>query len=96
MAGARGKNLGLATLSELQGKNFDIIIVIERLCEICEKPLVTQEKFLRNVRTETREDFEKLLIRGGAHSRAEIDVENCEIYFIDQSFPGDVHPECMR
>ena len=91
-----GKKLGLATLAELQGKNFDIILIIERLCEICEKPLDTQEKFLRKVRTETREDFEKLLIRGGAHGHAEIDVENMKIYFFDRSFPGDVHPDCIE
>lgn len=88
--------MGLATLAELQGKTFDIILVIESLCEVCEKPLDTQEKFLRNVQTETREDFKKLLIRGGAHSHAEIDVKNFKIYFYDRSFPGDVHPECIE
>jgi len=90
------KNLGLATMAELQGKTFEIILVIERLCEVCEKPLDTKEKFLRNVRIETRWDFEKLLTRAGAHSRAEIDVENFKIYFYDRSFPGDVHPECIE
>lgn len=90
------KNLGLATLAELQGKTLETILVIERLCEVCEKPLDTQEKFLRNVPIETREDFEKLLVRAGAHSRAEIDMDNFKIYFYDRSFPGDVHSECIK
>jgi len=51
---------------------------------------------MRNVWIETREDFEKLLIRAGTHSRAEIDAENFKIYFYDRSFPGDVHPECIE
>ncbi len=88
--------MGLATLAELQGKTFEIILVIESLCEVCERPLDTQEKFMRNVWIETREDFEKLLIRAGTHSRAEIDAENFKIYFYDRSFPGDVHPVCIE
>ena len=88
--------MGLATLAELQGKTFEIILVTERLCEICEKPLDTREKFLRNVRIGTRWDFEKVLTRAGAHSRAEIDVENLKVYFYDRSFPGDVHQECIE
>jgi len=90
------KNLALATLAELRGKKFEIISVIERLCEVCQQPLDKQQKFLRNVQIETRDDFENLLIRAGAHSNAQIDIENFKIYFYDRNFPGDVHQECIE
>ena len=90
------KNLGLITLGEVQGKTFEVILVTEKLCEVCEKPLTIDEKTLRKIQIETQEDFEKLLLRAGAHSHAKIDVENLKIYFYDRNFPGDVHPECIE
>jgi hypothetical protein len=90
------KSLGLIAFPDVKGKMFEIILVTEKLCEICEKTLSIQEKSLRKVTIETRDDFEKLLLRAGVHHHAEIDLENLKIYFYDRSFPGDVHPECIE
>lgn len=89
------KSLGLVAFEEVKGKTFEIILVTEKLCEICEKTLNIQEKFTRKISIETKDDFEKLLLRAGVHHRAEIDLENFKIYFYDRNFPGDVHPECV-
>ena len=82
------KNLSEVKLEELKGKIFELILVVEMLCEVCEKPLGTREKFLRKIQILGREDYQSLLNRAGVHDRAEVDVENGKIYFYDQDFPG--------
>ena len=81
---------------EMQGKTFEIIHVVEMLCEVCERQLGKKEKSLRTIQIMTEEDYRNLLERASAHERAEIDVENCKIYFYDHDFPGDVHAECIE
>jgi predicted kinase len=90
------KNLTEAKFEELNGKNFELIHVTEMLCEVCEKPLTKKETTLRKTQITRREDLQNLLDRAKAHDRAEIDVDNCKIYFYDHDFPGDVHPECLE
>lgn len=89
---------GLSTVKfeELKDKSFELILVVEMLCEVCEKPLSVKEKFLRKIPISIKEDYENLLTRAAAHDRAEADVENGKIYFYDHDFPGDVHPECLE
>jgi len=90
------KSLSEAKFEELKGKIFELILEVEMLCEVCEKPLRTREKFLRKTQILSREDHQNLLNRAAVHDHAEVDVENCKIYFYDHDFPGDIHPECIE
>jgi hypothetical protein len=90
------KNLSEAKFDELKGKSFEIIRIVEMLCEVCEKPLSKKENFLRKTMILSEEDFQNLLSRAAVHDRAEVDIENGKIYFYDHDFPGDVHPECIE
>jgi len=90
------KSLSEVKFEELKDKSFEVILIVEMLCEVCEKPLGTREKFLRKVQISSRDNYQNLLSRAGVHDRAEIDVESGEIYFYDHDFSGDVHPECLE
>lgn len=90
------KNLSDTTFEELNGKSFELIRVTEMLCEVCQKPMSTKEKTLKEIQISTREDYENLLNRASIHDRAEIDIEKGKIYFYDHDFPGDIHPECIE
>ena len=89
------KSLSEVKFEELKNKSFKIILVVEMLCEVCEKSLGAKEKFLRKIQISSREDYLNLLNRASVHDRGEVDVENDRIYFYDHDFPGDVHPECI-
>ena len=80
----------------LKGKSFEVIRVVEMLCEVCEKPLSVKEKFLRKIQISSEKDYRDLLNRAAVHDRVEVDVENGKIYLYDHDFPGDVHPECIE
>jgi DNA polymerase elongation subunit (family B) len=90
------KNLKEVKLEELKGKTFELIRVVEMLCEVCQKPLSTKEKLLRKIQITTNEEYQNLLDRATVHDRAEADLENSKIYFYDHDFPGDIHPECVE
>jgi hypothetical protein len=90
------KDLKTIKFEELRGKSFELIRVVEMLCEVCQKPLNAKEKALRKVQIETSEDYQNLLNRATVHDRAEIDLEKGKIYFYDHDFPGDIHPECIE
>jgi len=90
------RNLSEVKFEELKDRIFDLIIVVEMLCEVCEKPLGVREKFLRKVQLSSREDYQNLLNRATAHDRAEVDVEDGKMYFYDHDFPGEVHQECIE
>jgi GTP cyclohydrolase FolE2 len=89
------KDLFETTFEELEDKGFDLIRVVEMLCEVCERPLSKKEKFLRRIQITSREDYQNLLDRASVHDRAEVDVDKSKIYFFDHDFPGDVHSECI-
>lgn len=90
------KSLLEVRFEEVKDKGFEVILVVEMLCEVCGKPLGTREKFLRRIHISNREDYQNLLDRSRAHDRAEVDLEGGRIYFYDHDFPGDVHPECLE
>lgn len=89
------KSLSEVKFEDMKGKDFELILVVEMLCEVCEKPLGTREKILRRTQILSREDYQNLLNRATVHDRVEVDVENSKIYFYDHDFPGDVHSECI-
>lgn len=90
------KNLTEVKFEELRGKSFELIRVVEMLCEVCQKPLSTKERPLRKISVLNNVDYENLLNRATVHDRAEIDLEKGRIYFYDHDFPGDIHPECIE
>lgn len=90
------KNLSEVRFDELKGKNFEIIRIVEMLCEVCGKPLDAKERAVRETVILSKEDFQNLLNRAAVHDRAEVDVEKGKIYFYDHDFPGDVHAECIE
>ena len=90
------KSLSEVKFEDLKGKSFEVIRVVEMLCEVCEKPLSVKEKFLRKIQISSEKDYRDLLNRAAVHDRVEIDVENGKIYLYDHDFPGDVHPECIE
>jgi len=90
------RSLSEVKFEELKNKSFELIIVVEMLCEVCEKPLGVREKFLRKVQFLNREDYQNLLNRAIAHDRAEVDVEDGKMYFYNHDFPGEVHQECIE
>jgi hypothetical protein len=90
------KSLSEVKFEDLKGKSFEVIRVVEMLCEVCEKPLSVKEKFLRKIRISSEKDYRDLLNRAAVHDRVEVDVENGKIYLYDHDFPGDVHPECIE
>jgi len=80
----------------LTGKSFDIILIVEMLCEVCDKPLVTRERLLRRIQFLRIEDYQNLTNRAGIYDRVEVDMENARIYFYSHDYPGDIHPECAE
>jgi len=90
------RSLSEVKFEVLKGKSFELILVVEMLCEVCEKPLSTREKFLRKIQILDKEDYQNLLDRATVHDRVEVDVENGKIYLYDHDFPGDIHLECME
>jgi light-regulated signal transduction histidine kinase (bacteriophytochrome) len=90
------KNLTEVKFEELNGKSFELIRVVEMLCEVCEKPLSKRETALKRIQIRGREDLQNLMERAKVHDRAEVDFDNGKIYFFDHDFPGDVHPECVE
>lgn len=90
------KNLSEAKFEELKDKRFEIIRVVELLCEVCGKPLGKKEQSLRKIQILNEENYRNLLDRATVHDRSEVDFENKRIYFYDHDFPGDIHPECIE
>jgi hypothetical protein len=89
------KDLFEITFEDLKDRDFELIRVVEMLCEVCEKPLSKKEKSLRRIQITSREDYQNLLDRAGVHDRAEVDFDKGKIYFFDHDFPGDVHSDCI-
>ncbi len=90
------KSLLETYFNEMKGRTFEIVTVTEMLCEVCQKPLSTKVKMGRSIKVETEEDYEKLIRRSAAHDRAEVDLQNCKIFFYDHDFPGDIHEKCLE
>ncbi len=90
------KSLSEARFEEMKDKGFELIRVVEMMCEVCEKPMSTREKLLRRIQILNKEDFESLLNRASVHDRAEVDFESSKVYFYDHDFPGDIHPACVE
>jgi len=81
---------------EMKGKTFSEIRVYEKLCEVCDKPLRTEEKMLKTVQITDYNSYSNLLTRQRAHDRVEVDLEENKIYVYHHDYPGDIHKECIE
>ena len=81
---------------EMKDKTFTIIRVVEKLCEVCDKPLRTDEKIVKTVQITDYESYSNLLTRQRAHDRVEVDLNENKIYLYHHDYPGDIHKECVE
>lgn len=90
------KALHTVKFEEMKKKTFEVILVTERLCEICDKAIDTRERVVRTIHISDRRDYDNLLRRAKVYDRAEVEIENNKIYFHDHDYPGDVHQSCVE
>jgi len=90
------KALQTVKFEEMEKRTFEVTLITERLCEICDKPIDTKEKTLKTIHISDRRDYDNLLTRAKIYDRAEVDIENSKIYFYNHDYPGDVHPGCIE
>ena len=90
------KTLEMVKFEEMQNKTFRVVQVIEKLCELCRKPLGTKERMVRTLKIYSHKDYGNFLIRARVHDRVEVDLEKNEIRLFDHDFPGDVHSGCVE
>ena len=81
---------------EMKDKTFTEVRVDEKLCEVCDKPLRTEEKALKTIHIGDYDSYSNLLTRQRAHDRVEVDLEEGKIYVYHHDYPGDVHPGCVE
>ena len=81
---------------EMKDKTFTIIRIVEKLCEVCDKPLRTDEKIVKTVQITDYESYSNLLTRQRAHDRVEVDLNENKIYLYHHDYPGDIHKECVE
>jgi len=81
---------------EMKDKTFTLIRVEEKLCEVCDKPLRTEEKTLKTVQISDYNSYSNLLTRQRAHDRVEVDLEENRIYLYHHDYPGEVHLGCIE
>ena len=90
------KPLSSVEFDEMKGKTFTEIRVDEKLCEVCDKPIRTEEKTLKTVQIIDYNSYSNLLTRQRAHDRVEVDLEENKIYVYHHDYPGEVHPGCIE
>lgn len=81
---------------QMKGKTFTEIRVDEKLCEVCDKPIRTEERTLKTVQITDYNSYSNLLSRQRAHDRVEVDLEENKIFVYHHDYPGDVHKECIE
>ena len=90
------KVLQTVMFEEMEKRTFEVTLITERLCEICDRAIGTKEKTLKTIHISDRRDYDNLLTRAKVYDRAEVDIENNKIYFYNHDYPGDVHPSCLE
>jgi len=90
------KALQTVKFGEMENKTFEVTLITERLCEVCDRIINTKEKTLKMIHISDRMDYDNLLTRAKVYDRAEVDIENNKIYFYNHDYPGDVHPGCIE
>jgi len=90
------KALQTVKFGEMEKRTFEVTLITERLCEICDKAIDTKEKTLKMIHISDRRDYDNLLTRAKVYDRAEVDIENNKVYFYIHDYPGDVHQSCIE
>ena len=90
------KALQNVKFGEIENKVFEVKLITERLCEICDRKIDTREKVMKTVHIVDRRDYDNLLMRVKVYDHAEVDIENNKIYFYNHDYPGDVHASCLQ
>ena len=90
------KALQTVKFKEMENNTFEVRLITERLCEICDRVIDTREKVMKTIHISDRRDYDNLLTRAKVYDRAEVDIENNKIYFYNHDYPGDVHPSCIE
>jgi hypothetical protein len=90
------KALQTAKFKEMEKKTFEVRLITERLCEICDRVIDTKRKAMKAIHISDRTDYDSLLMRAKIYDRAEVDIENNTIYYYNHDYPGDVHPSCVE
>ena len=80
----------------MKNKTFTLIRVAEKLCEVCDKPLRTEEEILRTLQISDYNSYSDLLTRQRAHDRVEVDLDKNKIYLYHHDYPGEVHADCVE
>jgi len=88
--------LSTVEYEEMKGKTFTEIRIDEKLCEVCDKPLRTEEKTLKTIQISDYNSYSNLLTRQRAHDRVEVDLEENKIYVYHHDYPGEVHQGCIE
>jgi hypothetical protein len=81
---------------EMKNRSFEVVLVLQKLCEFCDKPIRTEERIARTINILDVNDYNNLFVRARAHDRVEVNVESGRIYFYDHDYPGDAHQECVE
>jgi hypothetical protein len=90
------KALSSVKFEEMKDKTFTLVRVVEKLCEVCDKPLRTEETTVKTVQISDYNSYSNLLTRQRAHDRVEVDLDVNKIYLYHHDYPGDVHKECIE
>jgi len=90
------KDLETVKFEEMRNKTFGVVRVVEKLCELCGKPLYTEERRIKAIQISSYRDYDNLMVRARAHDYVKVDLERFEIYLFDHDYPGDVHPACVE
>mgnify|MGYP001036736980 CR=1 FL=1 len=94
--GALKRALETVKFEEMRNKTFEVVRVVEKLCELCGKPLYTEERRVKAIQISSYKDYDNLMIRARAHDSVNVDLERNEIYLFDHDYPGDIHPACIE
>ena len=81
---------------EMKDRTFTMIRVVEKLCEVCDKPIRTEEKALKTIQISDYDSYSNLLTRQRAHDRVEVDLEENKIYLYHHDYPGEIHADCIE
>lgn len=88
--------LSTVEYEKMKDKTFTEIRVDEKLCEVCDKPLRTEERQLKTIEISDYNSYSNLLTRQRAHDRVEVDLEENKIYVYHHDYPGEVHQACIE
>ena len=89
-------NIRETSFPQMKGRTFEIVNVLDNLCEFCRQPVSTDETRGKAITVSSYSDHHSLLARAAAHDRVEVDLEDSRIYIFDHAFPCVFHPECLN